>query len=122
LSDLELRRAIYRSFAEKGRAPADLDPETLQRLAGQHAVVLDEAGRIVFSNPFSSRPTGYRAVVRGRSRDATCAWDAFGVVAALGAEGKVVSPVGDFDVPGPSGAVAHFLVPAARWYDDLAFT
>lgn len=122
MSDVELRRAIYRHFAETGRAPDDFDPATLRRLAEQHAVVLDEHGRILFSNPFSDRPTGYRAVAGGRAWYATCAWDAFGVLAALGVEGQVVSPVGDFEVPEPSGAVAHFLVPAARWYEDLAFT
>ena len=122
MSDVELRRAIYRSFADTGRPPEGLDAAALERLAGQHAVTLDEGGAILFSNPFSSRPTGYRAEVGGRTWDATCAWDAFGIVAALGGEGRVVSPIGAFEAPGPSGAVIHVLVPAARWYENLAFT
>jgi len=57
---VELRRQIYRHYAQTGGPPA-LAAEDLQALEAVHAVVLDAQGAIAFANPFATgletRPT-----------------------------------------------------------------
>jgi hypothetical protein len=136
LTDLELRRRILRFFADEASAPgpAEVGAEAgdFRRLAEAGALVLTEAGGIRIANPFSGVPTGYTAEADGRSWDANCAWDALGILAALGRDGTARTTCSDCGEPlalGVEGgqlvatdAVAHFLVPAARWYDDLVHT
>ena len=84
------------------------------------------------ANPFSAVPTAYRVAADGRWWYANCAWDAFGVCAALGVDGHVSSSCPDcgepieIDVrdhqPVPDEHLVHLLVPAARWWDDIVFT
>lgn len=126
-----LRRAIFRHFAETGRAPA-LAAEELTALETAHAAVLDEAGAIAFANPFANGPSASRVEADGRAYDAVCAWDALGILAALGTDGTVSTACPDcgesivVDIHGgapvATRAVVHFLVPARRWYEDLGFT
>lgn len=144
-ADLALRNATYRLFVEKAETPslsdaaaeAGIAPEEaaegLRRLHEQHAVVLDrETGEIRMLNPFSAVPTAYRVHAAGRSWYANCAWDAFGVCAALHADGRIETSCPDcaqptaVDVagarPDDDGLLFHCLVPAARWWDDIVFT
>jgi hypothetical protein len=83
--------------------------------------------------PFSAVPTPYRTRARNRWWYANCAWDAFGVLAALGGDGHVSSSCPDcaeaieLDVRDcrpldSDGYMAHLLVPAAHWWDDIVFT
>ena len=95
--DLELRNLTYQRFVELGRAPApeELGPrdEVLagwRRLHDEHALVLD-GDAIRMANPFSGVPTPYRVDAAERRWYANCAWDAFGVVSALGGMGDVLS-------------------------------
>jgi len=86
------------------------------------------------ANPFSAVPTPYRVWAAGRWWYANCAWDAFGVCAALATDGRVVTTCRDCGDPmsvevrdrrpGHGGSVLlfHCLVPAARWWDDIVFT
>ena len=95
--------------------------------------MLDPAtDEIRMANPFSAVPTAYRVHARGRSWYANCAWDAFGVLAALEVEGTVESScpdcgepyavhVADKQVDRPD-LLFHCLVPASRWWDDIVFT
>jgi hypothetical protein len=136
VDDVEIRRAIYAHFHRTGRAPTtddlDVDASALRRLAAAHAVVLDDAGEIAFANPFAAPGAPYRATAREGEWSAVCAWDAFGILAALDADGTVTGSCPDcaepievavsHDAVAGDGAVAHFLVPAAEWYADLAFT
>jgi len=136
LSDVGLRRRILAFFAERARppSPADVDATAgdYRRLAETHAVVLGEDGSIVIANPFSGVPTAYTAEAGGRSWDANCAWDALGILAALRRDGTVRTSCSDCGEPLAlhvrggalvgTDAVAHFLVPAAAWYDDLVRT
>jgi hypothetical protein len=83
-------------------------------------------------NPFSAVPTAYRVEAGGRSWYGNCVWDAFGIPAALGADGHVSTTCLDcgeaLDVdlvdrrPRPTDLVAHILLPARRWWDDIVFT
>ena len=136
MSDLELRRRILAFFAESARAPVPGDVDATdadyRRLADAHALVLDADGSIVIANPFSGVPTAYTADADGRTWDANCAWDGLGILAALGRDGTVRTTCSDCGEPlvlavrgralAEPDAVAHFLVPAAAWYDDLVHT
>jgi alkylmercury lyase-like protein len=135
--DLALRNRVYGLFVELGRAPAleELggDEEGLRRLHEQHALVLEaERPEIRMANPFSAVPTPYRVQAAGRSWYANCVWDAFGIAAALGVDGRFSTTCSDcgerLDVevvaqrPDPDDHVAHILVPARHWWDDIVFT
>ena len=145
--DLRVRNHVYACIAGEGRAPhaaglaRDLalsDEETeasLRRLHDAHALVLEpgDPPRVRMANPFSAVPTPHRVAARGRWWYANCAWDAFGILAALGADGTVASScpdcaapieleVRDGASPEAGGHVVHLLVPAARWWDDIGFT
>ena len=138
--DLRLRNEVYRRFVELGRAPRfdELGPvdeieAAMRRLQEEHALVLERDGsRIRMANPFSAVATPHRVQARGRWWYANCAWDAFGILAALGEDGHVSSSCADcaapieIDVvrgaPLEADAVVHFNVPAARWWDDIVFT
>jgi hypothetical protein len=133
--DVALRNEIYRRFVELGRAPtrAEIgDDAALRRLHEEHALVLDAEGEIRMANPFSAVPTPYRVQARDRWWYANCAWDAFGIPAALHVDGHVSSTCADCGEPIeldvgnaralPSQLVFHVAVPAARWWDDIVFT
>jgi hypothetical protein len=143
--DLALRNHLYRRFVELGRAPSlaetadELGLSTeeteagLRRLHDEHALVLEpDRPEIRMANPFSGVPTPYRVDAAGRSWYANCAWDAFGIPAALDVDGHVSSACPDcgegieLDVverrPVPDRDVVHLLVPARRWWDDIVFT
>jgi hypothetical protein len=143
--DLALRNHIYRRFVELGRAPRfeQLANELewpredvaagMRRLHDAHAVVLDPGGtRILMAQPFSAVPTPHHVVVEEREWYANCAWDAFGVLAALGVDGHISSACADCDAaveidvrggaPADDDHVVHVNVPAAHWWDDIVFT
>jgi hypothetical protein len=144
-TDLALRRDTYRLVAELGRVPtaADVARETRRplmevrsgwrRLHEAHAVVLDASGdELRMANPFSAVPTTYRVRAGGRWWFANCAWDAFGVCAALGVDGRVETACADCGEPlsvqvrsarpVPDDALFHCLVPASSWWEDIGFT
>ena len=100
--DRALRAVTYGLFVELGRAPTasevassgDLAAADVvsgwRRLHDQHALVLDTAtGEIRMANPFSAVPTPYRVQADGRWWYANCAWDAFGICAALHVDGRI---------------------------------
>jgi hypothetical protein len=142
--DLELRNATYRLFVELGGRPAPasvgralgLDGESVRegwrRLHDQHALVLDPEGEIRMANPFSGVPTAYRVEAAGRSWYANCAWDAFGICAALHVDGRIDATCPDCGEPilvevrdgrpDDESLVFHSLVGAAHWWDDIVFT
>ncbi len=143
--DLELRNHTYRAFVELGRAP---DPEEVAARAGssgdgviaswsrlhdEHALVLDPTRtRIVMANPFSAIPTPHRVLAAGRWWFANCAWDAFGIPAALDTDGRIETACPDCDdpialdvvdgTPERADLIFHCLVPAGGWWDDIRFT
>jgi hypothetical protein len=139
-ADLELRRRTYDFFVEHGRAPlaSELgEPEEVvggwRRLHEEHAVVLNPAtDELRMLNPFSVVPTAYRVHAGGRWWYGNCAWDAFGICAALGSDGRVETSCPDCgeplgvelreERPDDRSLLFHCLVPAARWWDDIVFT
>jgi Alkylmercury lyase len=140
-----LRNVTYRLFVELGRAPSAADvARTLEapvedirigwrRLHASHALVLDPAtDEIRMANPFSAVPTPFRVHAAGRSWFANCAWDAFGICAALNVDGEIETRCPDCGDPitvavrsgrpDDRGSLFHCLVPAREWWDDIAFT
>ena len=81
------------------------------------------------ANPLSAVPTAYRVYARERWWYANCAWDAFGVCAALHVDGRIETSYPDcgeslaVDVrdrrPSDRSLLFHCLVPAAHWWDDI---
>ncbi len=144
-ADLELRNLTYRLFADEGRAPtagelaatagatADEVQRGWRRLHEAHALVLNGAGtELRMANPFSAVPSAYRVEADGRWWYANCAWDAFGVCAALQADGRIETSCPDCGEPIEVGVrdqrpddeslCFHCLVPAEQWWEDIVFT
>jgi len=130
--DLDLRNRTYAEFVRLGRAPMpeELGPrdEVLagwRRLHDAHALVL-EGDEIRMANPFSAVPTPYRVEAGGRSWYGNCAWDAFGICVLFGGEGRIDHRDITVEVragrPDDESLVFHCVVPAAHWWDDIAYT
>jgi len=103
------------------------------RLAARRVLVVASDGEtILMAPPFSGVRTQHRVHVGARAYHANCSWDALGIAAALQADAEVRSRCEQSGEPlripiGPSGpatvdCVAHFAVPAARWWDDIVYT
>jgi hypothetical protein len=139
-ADVGLRRRTYAFMLEAGRAP---QPEELgdreeviagwRRLHDAHALVLNPAtDEIRMLNPLSAVPTAYRVRAGGRWWYANCAWDAFGVCAALHVDGRIETSCADCGEPigvevrdakpDDESLLFHVLVPARSWWDDIVFT
>jgi hypothetical protein len=144
-ADIDFRNLTYRLFVDRGRAPradevareAGTAPADVvaswRRLHEQHAVVLEpDRDEIRMANPFSAVPTRFRVQAAGRTWDANCAWDAFGICVAMHVGGRIDTACPDCDEPitvnvrdeGPDreDLVFHCPLPAARWWDDIVFT
>ncbi|MCL4242432.1 MAG: alkylmercury lyase family protein [Dehalococcoidia bacterium] len=142
---LSLRHLTYGLFVEFGRAPTRSEVAARAGLAeaevavawrelhDQHALVLDPGtAEIRMANPFSAVPTPFRVQAGGRSWYANCAWDAFGICAALHSDGHIATACPDCgepldiavhdEAPGDTSLLFHCLVPAARWWDNIVFT
>ena len=143
-ADIELRNATYNAFVDLGRAPTAAEMATRsatteaevrdgwRRLHDGHALVLDADGDIAMANPFAARPTPFRVDAAGKSWFANCAWDAFGIGAALHVDSRIQAECADchaplvIDVRGgrplDEDLVFHVLVPAVSWWEDIGFT
>jgi hypothetical protein len=143
--DLLVRRLTYDLFVQRGSLPSTREiaqhvqaadaavAASWRRLHDAHALVLNPATfEIRMLNPFSAVPTAYRVHAEERWWYANCAWDAFGICASLGGDGRIhtscpdcITPI-DIDVvreqPSDTSLVFHCLVPAAHWWDDIVFT
>jgi hypothetical protein len=143
--DLELRMAVYQQFARTGGSPtldvmrqllgaSDEDiQEGYRRLYAKRLLVpADDFTSIRMAPPFSGVPTQHRVRVNDIEYFANCAWDAFGVVSALGGAGDVFSRCEQTSEPltlhltsdGPSASswLFHCAVPASQWWNDIVFT
>jgi len=143
--DLAIRNLSYTQFVEFGRAPTATEIAAAagcnraevvaawERLHAEHALVLHPAtGEIRMANPFSAVPTAYRVHVAGRWWYGNCAWDAFGICAALHGDGRIEASCPDCGQelslavqdqrPDDVSLLFHCLVPAVRWWDDIVFT
>lgn len=141
----DARHFVYAFWVEQGRPPSVQDTaqglgiETEQaralyrELNARHAFMLmPGTDTIRMANPFSGVPTGFRVHVGDKSYYANCAWDSFGIPAALHADARIDAvcsypqeplrfQVRDGKISGDE-VVVYFRVPFANWYDDLVFT
>ena len=141
----DIRAFIYQHFANTTHAPRmDKTADTFaltheeaasayEALHAHHAIFLKPGTHeILMANPFSNVETSFRVHAGGKAYFANCAWDSLGIPAAFGSDADVEATcaqrgeaimlqvrngqVSDSDV------LIHFLVPFARWYDDLVAT
>lgn len=150
--DVRVRLAIQHAFLDGRPTPtvesvaAELAADPVEvagafdRLAEARMIVLVPGTReIMMSAPFSGRPTPFTAIVGARTYYANCIWDALGVSAMLAGAGRpadalVRTTCGDCGTElsvevrdgrvraDDDGVIAHFAVPAARWWADIGFT
>ena len=104
-----------------------------QRLAQSHVFVLQrDSDEILMANPFSAVPTPFQVEVERDVYWGNCVWDALGILVMLKRDGRVLASCGDCNVAMTltvsagvvvdSPGVAHFSVPAKRWWDNIVFT
>lgn len=144
--DQAVKEAIYGFVAQEGRPPV-LDETAAQVGAGRddvraacqrlgvsrQLVLMPDGESIRMAGPFSGVPTQHVVRAKGRRYFANCAWDAFGIPAALRAEAEVESRCEQsgeplllhcgLDGPPPTPSwVFHSVVPAAHWWRDVVYT
>jgi hypothetical protein len=144
--DTRVKTAIYGWIVETTRVPdvaelaatlpAALDDvrEAYRRLLGKRVLFLEPDGETIrMAPPFSAVPTQHTVRVGNRTYFANCSWDSLGIPAALHAEAEVFSRceqtlepihlrVGKEGPVDPEPVVAHFAVPAAKWWANLVYT
>ena len=143
--DPDIRRLVYEqamagdgiptaaALAQRVRLPLDQVRASLERLASARILVLQgESREILMAPPYSAIPTPFGVISGTRSSYANCIWDALGVPVMQREPATIrtacgccheamtlnVTPDG---VKGGEG-VAHFAVPASRWWEDIVFT
>jgi hypothetical protein len=144
--DNRVRVHLYERFLEDGHPP------TVEQTGDAMGITADEAaaayrrleeGRVIvlapgttnvwMANPLSAVPTRFRVVTDdGRSWWGNCVWDGLGILAMVGSDGAVDTSCPDCGETielrvedgglQPIDAVIHFAVPAARWWQNIAFT
>lgn len=146
MSTNDVRVEIYRSFIQRGAPPSIGDVvRTLGMLRSEVAAALRELERddiivlkpgsleVWLAHPFAAPPAPFQVMAGGRGWDAICIWDALGILEVLGSDGEVRTACPDCREPltvaveggrvlAPDEYVVHYGVPAARWYEDVAYT
>ena len=143
--DRAVRVAVFEHFAATGgaprheqvaAAPAISTAETraaYRRLGAAHVIVLAPGtDEIWMAAPYSAIATPFHVYAGDRAYWGNCIWDALGIVALRGGNGRVEFNCPDCGDPlavevrdgEPTGAdpLVHFAVPAAHWWDDIGFT
>jgi Alkylmercury lyase len=104
-----------------------------RRLAeGRVIVLMPGTTEIWMAHPLSAVPTSFRVKTPRGSFWGNCIWDGLGTIAMLGGEGTVETRCPDCEAPlelrveddalVEGDGIAHFAVPAARWWDNIGFT
>ena len=139
------RSFVYAHFVATGHPPpieqtaqhlaisSDAAATLYRALEARHALLLEPGtAQIRMANPFSALPTSFEVTAHDQTYWANCAWDAFGIPAALHADADIQARCAFSGTPlhirvrgatfsGDHGLV-HFPLPCHRWYDDLVFT
>ena len=143
--DRDVRLFVYEHFLDAGQPPSvDEVASALSLAVGEieasfarleegHVLVFAPGTRNIWmANPLSAFPTPFRVETPRGGYWGNCIWDAFGIVAMLGGDGAVLTSCADCGEAmelrvtggslGPSEGVAHFAVPARRWWDNIGYT
>ena len=133
--DHVMRVGLPPAIAETSSAlsrPPDEVRASFQRLADSRILVLQkDSGQILMANPFSAVPTPFLVKAGNRSYYGNCIWDAMGIPAMLKQDAVIEASCGccgtAMNLKITNGSledaqgVAHFAIPAARWWDDIVF-
>lgn len=141
----DIRAFVYHHFGETTRPPRVDEAATrfaltheqaaaaYEELHQRHAMFLKPGThQILMANPFSGVETPFQVHADNKTYFANCAWDSFGIPAALHADaeieaacaqsgGRIHLMVQGQRVRGDDPLV-HFLVPFENWYNDLVST
>jgi hypothetical protein len=139
-----IRQIIYKRIVATGEFPDSgqtarmlaIDPRDAARayesLAATHVVVLQPGTSKLWSAPpFSGVPTSFRVHADGGSWYAPCAWDAFGIPAALARDAQIEAGCAWSGTPIPAAVkngraagsgIVHMEVPARHFWDDIFYT
>jgi hypothetical protein len=143
--DNRVRLHIYERFVADGVPPSvsgtgealgigrEEAEAAYRRLEQDHIIVLAPGTlNIWLANPLCSTPSSFEVEAGSRSRWAVCIWDALGIPAMLGMDATISTRCPDCQEHielvvrdsrlEPADAVIHFAVPAARWWENIAFT
>jgi len=144
--DTSVKLNIYQMVARTTRMPTSIDvalgigcsmadaEQAFQRLVEKRLLVLEPSSpsRIRMAPPFSGIVTQHQVKIQDKVYFANCAWDAFGIAAALKHDADIESACADcgetlqFQIrngrPLPHEGVVHFAVPAAQWWQDIVYT
>jgi len=144
--DTTVKLNIYATIAETTVLPdaaaiaaalgASIDEvgAAFQRLYQKRLLVLEPGipTRIRMAPPFSGIKTPHLVKAGGKAYYANCAWDAFGIAAALHVDAEIESSCPDCgepmsflikdSKPAPQECAVHFAVPAALWWRDIVYT
>jgi hypothetical protein len=143
--DRDVRLFVYERFLEAGAPPTVA--ETAERLESAREEIEAsyrrlEAGRVFvlapgtlniwMANPLCAYPTGFWVETPRGSWWGTCVWDALGIPAMLAEDGTISASCPDCCEPlelrveggelQPVDGVAHFAVPARRWWENIGYT
>jgi hypothetical protein len=145
LLDRDVRMYVFGRAAETRQVPTPAETaqvldrpqaaveDALRRLATARALILAPGTTNIWAaNPFCAVPSGFRVEARGQTYWGICIWDALGIPAALRSDAVVhaecgdcgeelVLEIGDSALARSTGVI-HFGVPAARWWENIAFT
>lgn len=142
----DVRAAVYASFRDPSRAPSAAElsdtlgassgevSAALRSLAEERCLVLVPGTESIWmAHPFSGIETDFVVTLGDRRWFANCVWDGLSILALLGgqlggslethspATGEALRfEVSQGTVRGPG--IVHFLVPARRFWDDIAYT
>ncbi len=143
--DREVRLFVYQHFVDEGEPPTaaqvadrlgksteDVEA-SFRRLEAAHVLVFAPGTlNIWMANPLCAFPTTFRVTTERGSWWGTCVWDAFGIPAMLDEDAAIATSCPDcsepmeFRLEGGSltvdDGVAHFAVPARRWWDNIGYT
>ena len=134
--DVLLQRGLPPSCADIGTRfgeSADAIRSAIATLQIGKTLILKPDGREIWMcGPFAAEATAFRVIGKRAAWWANCIWDAFGIAVIAGEPVHVATHCPDCNEPLQLHAdprqppaedfVAHFLVPARNWYDDLGFT
>ena len=142
----DVRVEIYRSFIEDGRAPTPAEVGTrlgvatadavasFRELHAQDVIALAPGTDLVWlAHPFSAMDAAFEVASGSERWPAICIWDALGILSMLERDGSVATSCPDCgdhlmlevrggDLFAPEGSLAHYGVPASRWYEDVGYT
>ncbi len=143
--DNAVRFFVYDSFVRSAKPPSVVSlanqlhlsigevHDSYQRLENNHVFVLQPDDPFIrMAMPFSAIQTDYGVYTGSTRYFGNCAWDAFGIVAALGIDAVVscvcsdCKHVADFRIARGvlerNDGIVHYAVPASRWWDNIVYT